>query len=34
MESLRRGRAGAVCRLLSGGVITVGDRVEITAAEH
>lgn len=31
MESLRRGRAGAVCRVLSGGSLTVGDPVEITA---
>lgn len=34
MDSLRRGRAGAVCRLLSGGVIAVGDTVEITVAER
>jgi MOSC domain-containing protein YiiM len=29
MASLRHGRAGAVCRLLSGGVITLGDAVEL-----
>lgn len=34
MESLRRGRAGAVCRVLAGGVIAVGDQVEIVAAER
>jgi MOSC domain-containing protein YiiM len=34
MDALRRGRAGSVCRVLSGGVIAVGDPVEITAAER
>lgn len=33
MDALRRGRAGAVCRVLAGGVIGVGDTVEITAVE-
>ena len=34
MDSLRRGRAGAVCRVLHGGVIGVGDAVEIVAVER